>query len=35
MQKKLMLQGGIRYHKPVVEAAHKKGVCVIDVRKEH
>ena len=29
MQKKLMLLGGIRYLKPVIEAAHKTGVHVI------
>ena len=29
MQKKLMLLGGIRYLKPVIEAAHTKGVYVI------
>ena len=27
--KKLMLLGGIRYLKPVIEAAHKMGVYVI------
>ena len=30
MQKKQMMLGGIRYLLPVIEAAHKMGVCVIE-----
>ena len=29
MKKKLMLLGGIRYLLPVIETAHKMGVCGI------
>ena len=32
--KKLMLLGGMRYLKPVIEAAHKMGVHVIEAEVE-